>query len=213
MSNGRTLPPSAWLHLAFLGLATLSFTGASFAQTEPAPYARKNSFGLLAAYANDSSHILLGDAEKRKLFDIGASYSRKLLLTRFGELQYDAELLPVALEGDPMEAQITHETSPKNITITEIEPTSMASCRPITQSFSFTIQGVTYAQTLTIYCKGRIWTIGESMSPVGFQWNFLPHRRIQPLIEAHGGYMYSTKAIPTIDAGSFNFTFDMGGRH
>jgi opacity protein-like surface antigen len=52
--------------------------------------------------------------------------------------------------------------------------------------------------------------MGEAMSPIGFQWNFLPARKTQPFVDAHGGYMFSTKPIPVYDAGSFNFTFDIG---
>jgi hypothetical protein len=40
--------------------------------------------------------------------------------------------------------------------------------------------------------------------------NFLPRRKLQPIVLGHGGYMYSTQPIPTTDAGSFNFTFDFG---
>jgi len=48
------------------------------------------------------------------------------------------------------------------------------------------------------------------MSPVGMQWNFMPMRKIQLLVDGHGGYMYSSQAIPIDNAGSFNFTFDIG---
>jgi hypothetical protein len=48
------------------------------------------------------------------------------------------------------------------------------------------------------------------MSPIGFQWNFLPRHKLQPLVLGHGGYMYSTQPVPVPNAGSFNFTFDFG---
>jgi opacity protein-like surface antigen len=69
---------------------------------------------------------------------------------------------------------------------------------------------VTYSGTFTQTCHGRQWTIGEGISPVGFQWNFLPQRKTQPFLIGHGGYMYSTQPIPISTAGSFNFTFDFG---
>jgi opacity protein-like surface antigen len=62
---------------------------------------------------------------------------------------------------------------------------------------------------MTTTCSRR-WTIGEGMMPVGFQWNFIPHHRIQPFLIGHGGYMYSSHAIPIQDAGHFNFAFDFG---
>ena len=46
--------------------------------------------------------------------------------------------------------------------------------------------------------------------PVGFQWNFIPRHGIQPFLVGHGGYIYSTHAIPVQGAGHFNFAFDFG---
>ena len=210
LSISRIFTSSAGLRLALFTLSALALTVVAAAQTDTAPYARKNSFGVLAAYSNDSSHILLGDAERRKLLNIGVSYSRRLLLTRFGTWAYDGELLPVTLESDPMGAFINQQTSPANNTFTGNLNYALETCAPSSQSYSYTYQGVTYAGTQTVFCKGRQWTMGEAMSPVGLQWNFLPTHKIQPLIEAHGGYMYSTHPIPIEEAGSFNFTFDLG---
>jgi opacity protein-like surface antigen len=88
----------------------------------------------------------------------------------------------------------------------------MVSCAPVTESFSTPAEpgGTPVDYTATDYCSGRQWTNGEGVSPVGMQWNFLPRHRIQPLFEGHGGYMYSTRAVPIMSAGSFNFTFDFG---
>lgn len=44
-------------------------------QSENPYYARVNTLGFFSAYSNDSSHILLGDVENRKLLFVGASYS------------------------------------------------------------------------------------------------------------------------------------------
>ena len=52
--------------------------------------------------------------------------------------------------------------------------------------------------------------MGEGISPVGFQWNFRPHNKLQPFFIGHGGCMHSTRPIPIPQADSFNFTFDLG---
>lgn len=181
-------------------------------QNDVGPYARKNSFGVLMAFSNDSSHILLGDAERRKLLSIGVSYSRRLLLNRFGVWTYDGELLPVALESDPLSQALLQDTSPTPKSIL-FNGGPIVSCTPSTFAFSYTDPntGTLYSGTETTYCHGRQWSIGQAMSPAGLQWNFRPRSRIQPLIEGHGGYMYTTQPIPVSDAGSFNFTFDFGG--
>ncbi|HUA91465.1 MAG TPA: acyloxyacyl hydrolase [Terracidiphilus sp.] len=172
-------------------------------------YARKNSFGLLAAFSPDSSHILLGGAENRMLLNIGGSYSRRLFLNRIVDWQYDAELLPAALESDPVSTSVNNQTSPSTATFTN-DDGPILSCATYTAQYSFVYGGVTYAGTETISCNGRRWTIGEAMSPIGFQWNFRPRHKTQPFFVGHGGYMYSTEPIPVAAAGSFNFTFDLG---
>ena len=46
--------------------------------------------------------MLMGDAENRKLLDFGVGYGRKLFLNHIVNWQYNGELLPVALESDPV---------------------------------------------------------------------------------------------------------------
>lgn len=146
------------------------------------------------------------------LLNIGVSYSRKLVMNHVVNWQYDGELLPVALESDPMTRQIWNETSPTSETgyIDNMDP--IVTCTPVTETYSYTnpSNGITYSGTDTTVCHGRRWTIGEAISPIGMQWNFLPRRRTQMIVDGHGGYMYSTKEIPITGAGSFNFTFDIG---
>jgi hypothetical protein len=174
-------------------------------------YARKNSFGVFGAYSGDSSHILLGYAENRKLVDFGVSYSRRLLMGNMVNWQYSLELLPVALESDPVGIETNNQKTPVVSTTTYNFGAQFVTCTPATVPYSYENEnGVTDSGTLTYSCSGRRWTIGEAMSPIGMQWNFLPRRKIQPFFVGHGGYMYSTQPIPIIQAGSFNFTFDLG---
>ena len=188
--------------------------GAAIAWAQNAPkssyYARVNSFGIFGAYSADSSHMLLGNAENRMLLNIGVSYGRKLFLNHIVNWQYNGELLPVALESDPLTRSVIVQTSPTTGTYIYTGRPPMVTCSPQVNNFSYTFNGVTYSGTNTETCSGRQWTIGEAISPVGMQWNFLPRRKLQPFMIGHGGYMYSTHPIPTIYGGSFNFTFDLG---
>lgn len=171
---------------------------------------RKNTLGIVGAYSWNSNHMLLGDAEKRMLLNLGVSYSRRLLLSRVIDWQYDGEILPVSLESDPLALYVNSQTSPAAST-TSSGGAPIVLCSPSTFDYTFTDQGgVTYSGTETISCRGRQWTAGEAMSPVGMRLNFLPHNRLQPFIDGHGGYMYTTRPIPVEFAGSFNFTFDFG---
>jgi hypothetical protein len=171
-------------------------------------YARQNSFGIFGAYSGDSSHMLLGTTENRKLLDFGVAYGHKLVLNRIVNWQYNGELLPIALESDPEGLETIDWTSPgvytESATFVPVGP-----CIPSSGTYSITINGKSYSYTNTVTCSRR-WTIGEGISPVGFQWNFIPRHKLQPFFIGHGGYMYSTRPIPAPEAGSFNFTFDFG---
>jgi Lipid A 3-O-deacylase (PagL) len=178
--------------------------------TKDALYSRTNTFGVFAAYSGNSSHMLLGYAEKRRLLDLGLVYNRRLYENRSVNWQYSAEFLPVALESDPIASIVANQTSPTATTFTTTYG-PVVDCAPQTADYSVTTpNGVTYSGTETVLCSGRRWTMGEGMSPIGFQWNFVPRRKTQPFLIGHGGYMYSTQPIPVGDAGSFNFTFDLG---
>ena len=179
-------------------------------KSNEAPYARRNTFGIFGAYSNDSSHMILGYAGNRKLLNIGVSYSRRLLINQNVNLQYNAELIPVALESDPLSLYVNHQTAPIDVTST-FAGGPPVNCTPVNTSYSFIDNnGITHTGTTSTYCHGRQWTMGEAMSPAGIQVNFRPGRTMQPFVTGHGGYMYSTHAIPLSFAGAFNFTFDGG---
>jgi opacity protein-like surface antigen len=202
---------------AFLLLALASIAAVAAAQSPDANpfFARKNTFSFFGAYSNDSSHMLLGYAANRKLLDFGAGYSRRLFVNHIVDWQYNGEILPVALDSEPV--QITTNTSTvtftnglPTITFTEsLEQPTLGACLPSTSTTIYPLPTGTQT-TVSVNTCGRTWVIGEAISPVGFQWNFLPRRKLQPFIIGHGGYMYSTQPIPIIYAGSFNFTFDIG---
>lgn len=180
------------------------------AQGQDTLYARTNSFGVLTAYSPDSSHIVLGYAENRVLIDVGLSYSRRLLLNNVVNWQFDGEILPIAVNSDPVQVTtstvtFTSPPPPTTFTTTMSQPT-VSACHSGSGSGTLGKIGTyTYVATCT-----RRWIVGEGMSPIGMQWNFLPRRKLQPIIEGHVGYQYSTQSIPTAQAGSFNFTFDIG---
>lgn len=183
--------------------------GRAQTQADSLYYSRKNSFGVFAAYSNDSSHMLMGDVGQRKLLELGGTYSRRLFQNQFFSLQYEAELLPVSLESDPVIHQTTQQILPVAYPALSYTFEPYGVCQAGSSTISYTVNGVVHVDKFTETCSRR-WTIGEGISPVGVRWNFLPRRRWQPVIEGHGGYMYSTQPIPVDQAGNFNFTFDVG---
>jgi len=197
-------------------LTTLTVAASSQVPDANPFFARKNTFSVFGAYSNDSSHILLGNAENRKLLDIGAAYGRRLLVNRVVNWQFNGEILPVALESDILGQQSITQTQPTSKTSGPFPIGQVLSCAIVTTPYSYTVPNptsggtTTYSGYFTQSCSGREWTIGEAISPVGMQWNFRPRHALQPFFIGHGGYMYTTRPIPLANAGSFNFTFDLG---
>ena len=198
---------TAWV----LGLAVcLCPVRAALGQDAHGYWERKNTVGVFAAYSNDSSHMLLGIAEGRKLLEIGGVYNRRILVGHRVNWQYSGEFLPVVLESDPLTQLTDYETSPQQVTyVQSLSP--MPTCTQFSVSYHGTApDGTVFSGTDVYRCDGRRWAIGQAMSPVGFQWNFRPRQRLQPIVVGHGGYLYTSKSIPVDGAGSFNFTFDFG---
>lgn len=52
---------------------------------------------------------------------------------------------------------------------------------------------------------------GAGLSPVGFQVNFRRRERVQPFVQASGGFLYFGEGVPDRDGAQLNFTTDFGG--
>lgn len=179
-------------------------------QTSLSDYGNVSSLGVFGEYSDTSSHILIGEARNRKLFDLGVSYSHQLAHIGGTSLQYMGELRPVMLESDPITDQTNVEISPPPaVTYINNGPLAQA-CHPSATTYTSVSQGVIHTDEFTESCPGRRWTYGAGMSPVGFKWNFLVRSRFQPIFTGLAGMMFSTQQIPVNDASSWNFTFEFG---
>ena len=172
-----------WAALHILAIFALSLASVACAQATEGAYTRRNSFGVLTAFSFESGRISEGSAEDRYLLNIGVSYNRRLYANHWINWQYDGELLPVALDSDPVQVTVTtFDFGPETVTSTTTEPTERH-CR--NNSGSATLpNGDSYSYVGT--CSRR-WVIGEAFSPVGFLWNFLPRHKLQPFFIGHGG--------------------------
>ncbi len=195
--------------LSFLGAAALP--GPPILGQDQPSYSRKNTLAIYAGYANDSSPILLGASANRKIVSFGVDYARRIWLRPSFNLQYLAELTPFTLESDPTSVGVFTTTIGGMTTTAAASSRTVEPCRP-TGPFTFsgtTQQGDAFQSVFTTYCK-RTYTYGQGLSPLGLRLNLLPGHRLQPLLEAVGGYLLSAQPVPVNDAGSFNFTFGVG---
>jgi hypothetical protein len=177
---------------------------------EEARFGSKNTYSAFIDYSNDSSHIILGNAEGRKFAELGFQYERRLKSTRNFVWKYTAELRPLIAESDLTTNETIVQTSPPPTQTFDSTPTASPQCRPSSGSFSFTNPSTGLnAGTFDISC-GRRWTYMEGLSPLGTRINLLPHRRWQPTGSVLAGFLLSAKKIPVDTGGSFNFTFQFG---
>jgi Lipid A 3-O-deacylase (PagL) len=183
------------------------------AQTgESGVVSRRNTFGVYVEYSNDSSHILMGVAENRKIVALGGSYALRLWRSHAGDLRYIVEARPVMMVSDPViqDAQTDTYVDPPGPSFSGVLQSEPATaCHPGTYHQTDQFPGQTLDITDTITC-GRRWVFAQGFSPVGLQYGFRPGHRFQPFVTSTAGYIFSTTPIPVADAGSFNFTFDFG---
>lgn len=178
------------------------------------PYSFRRSWSIFSEYSPSSSHIFLGIAREREFFTIGGAFTQRLFLKHYAGLSYTAEIRPLMLESDPVIKSFgltvtdsygtiaTHNTLSPAVPVIQTGPSKI--------SFTDTENGTTSTATFT-YDYSRRWTYAFGLSPVGFQANFLPRSRIQPVLTGLGGFTVSPRDIPMFDSSAFNFTFSIGG--
>lgn len=199
--------------LAGFAFLVLLFSSSIQAQTgESRPISRRNTFGVYVEYSNDSSHMLMGVSENRKLVALGGSYARRLWESHVGDLRYIVEARPVLMESDPVTRTTATLTplvpaGPPSTSVTEAVLVSACHSGTFNETVQFPAESFNVSGTTA--CDRR-WVFAQSFSPVGFQYGFRPGHRLQPLLTSTAGYVFSTTPIPVSNAGSFNFTFDFG---
>ena len=174
-------------------------------------YGRWQTFAAFFDYANDLSGIGTG-APGRKFTELGFQYEHRLKANRSVVWKYTGEFRPLIAESDPTSTFKTVYTSPPSYGTITGGPTAVLSCTPVSRSFMVTDpnSGMVFSGTTSIAC-GRRWTYVEGLSPLGTRFNFRPRSRWQPTANVLTGLLLSAKKIPIDSAGSFNFTFELGG--
>ncbi len=173
----------------------------------------KDVFSGFAEYSNDSSHIVLGVSENRRLAAVGGTYARRLLRTPVFTWQWMVEARPFALESDPVGSrQVTPQAGSGNSPVnTALQLQRASDCVPLDETVTFpdpvTEQPVSLAVVETC---GRRWTYAAALSPLGQKLNFLPKRRVEPFAVGNAGLLVAAHAIPLDTARRFNFTFEFG---
>jgi hypothetical protein len=188
----------------FAGLA--SFTSASLHGQESFHLDARHTFGFSSTFSNDSSHILIGDAEQRRIWTLGAEYSRLLRQTPHLRLDFEGSIMPLYEETDPTVAGTTFTLNGQTF-LTPQPPTRIiyAVRGPVGTV------GAGKSPSSPIYAiTGREDTYAAAFTPLGARISAFPRGRIQPTFALDLGFVASARDIPIDQSSKFNFLFSFG---
>jgi opacity protein-like surface antigen len=203
-----------WISKAGLCLMVASSLCATArAQDVPDTFSNRRVFSGFVEYSNDSSHMLLGYADGRKISAVGASMERRSFLSNHLSGAWLAEVRPFMSVSDPTMKGFTLDFPQQPsysgiVTFSSAVPVD----KPVTNAplnVILVTQNHIYAGTAT-YIAGTRSTFVSGISPLGYKLKAFPHRRMQPFVTGLGGFAVSPRDIPVFNSSAFNFTFEFG---
>ncbi len=172
----------------------------------------KNSTFVDLEYSNTSSHFLIGTTQNRRVAGVEVGLSRRLGRTRFFDWTYDLAIIPVFFIQDPT-ATISSTYQVVGFPVNGPFPVSSQPIPRACVSSSYPDPNAPPQPGLTVTLHqecGTRWTYSGGLSPLGQRLNFLPGRRLEPLVLANAGFLVSTRDVPADLSSAFNFTFEFG---
>lgn len=202
-----------WCLLQFLNPNGARGQAAEYGREAPAspvnndlPFTRLNTWSAFTQYSPNSSHIILGYAERRRLVTVGGEYSRRLSSRKWESLYYLVQARPLVLAGDPDLVAL------KSIFSNQVVVRFPSPERVV--AISRALVDVPVGPNLVIVASpvyGRQWTYSAGFNPLGLKLSLAPRRRLQPVLLAAAGFLVSTRDLPVDNSSRFNFSFEFGG--
>jgi hypothetical protein len=165
-----------------------------------------HSYGFSTSYSSTSSHILIGEADQRRIWTLGAEYTRLMHRGARYRLDYEGSLMPLFEETDPTVTGTVFTFAGQNF-ITPQTPVRVVSVYHGPVGITPTGRG-TEAQVYAIY--GQQNTYAAAFSPVGARIGTMPRWRVQPSFAIDLGFVVSARDIPVDEATQFNYMFALG---
>jgi opacity protein-like surface antigen len=188
----------------FAGIASLCC--ATIHGQEPFRLDATQSFGFSTTYSPDSSHILIGNAEQRRIWTLGVEYTHLLHQGPRFRFDYEGSVMPLYKETDPFESGTTFTL---NNQVVFLPQPPMRLVYPIRGSVGTFLSPGNPA--VPIYAlTGREDTYAAAFAPLGVRVSAFPRRRIQPTLSLDLGFIVSARDIPIDDSSWFNFMFSFG---
>ncbi len=190
----------------FAGLISLPCLGHAVLGQEAVSLAGVQSFGFSSSYSPDSSHILIGESEHRRVWTLGAEYTHRLLQGSLFRLDYEGSLIPIYEETDPTVVGTKFTFAGQDF-FTQLAPVRVVSVAHGPVGFAAT--GLT--TSVPLYALfGRQNTYAAAFSPLGVRVSALPRWRLQPSFAVDLGFVVSERDIPVDHASQFNYVIAMG---
>ncbi len=166
--------------LALLLCSFLSFATLRAQEYTDALHTGANEYQIWSGYGLPQNPTWLGLMKDQPLSLSGFQYARVILANKSVAWKYTIDAIPLAFTP-------TYKLGP------------ILTCVPITGGGSICLQSV---ERKTSY--------GGGANPFGMQFNFRRTRRLQPLLNGTGGFLYFNDPVPVAGASNFNFAFTVG---
>jgi hypothetical protein len=165
-----------------------------------------HAFGFSSTFSADSSHILIGDSEQRRIWTLGVEYNGLLHQTPHLRLDYEGSVMPLYEETDPTVDGTTFQLNGQPVTTIG---TPMRVIYAVRGPVGTVATGK--GQSSPLYAlTGREDTYAAAFTPLGARISAFPRRRIQPTFALDLGFVVSARDIPIDDSSQFNFLFSFG---
>jgi hypothetical protein len=202
-----------WVHLAAVFVLMVFAMAPAGRAQDIGAYSTRRVYSGFAEYSNDSSHMLLGYADGRKISAFGFAYQRRSFLRNGVTGSWLAEVRPYMRVVDPTEQGFTLFFPQQPAYSGQVK---FASPVPVDQPVStkpqnvvLVMQNQVYKGTAT-YIAGTRTTYAAAFAPLGYKLSLLPHHRFQPFLTGLTGFAVSPRDIPVFNSSTFNMTLEFG---
>jgi len=162
-------------------------------------------FGFSATWSPDSSHIVIGLSQQRRIWTLGVEYAHRLNSSARVRFDYEASLLPLFEETDPTVIGTTVTIGGQTFN------TSQPPVRTVTVDHGPVGTATEGELSAPIYAVfGRQDTYAWSLAPLGIRASLFPRRHIQPSLALDSGFVVSHRDIPVDDTDRLNYMFAFG---
>ena len=189
-----------------VGLACLSLQGIAVQAQEAGGFGGVQSFGFSSSFSNDSSHILIGEAEDRRVWTLGAEYTRLLRMGPRFRLDYEGSIDPLYEETDPTDIGTSFVFQGQTFTTPQAPVRVVNVAHGPVGSIS---TGVGASSPIYVLF-GKEDTYAASIAPIGARVTAFPRRRIRPIFGLDLGFVVSARDIPVDQSAQFNYMFSFG---